>query len=77
MRAFADLTDDERAEWRSSPVTQAFIAWMKEEAESSVKGAIEAIRSITPEGNTRATLYVGNASALHKAVDTATRSFEE
>lgn len=78
MKAFADLTDDERAEWRSSPVTQAFIAWMASEAKAMEQGVMEAIRG--PDAATGmhiAGMYAGKAAAYQRAIDTATRSFEE
>lgn len=78
MKAFADLTDDERTEWRLSPVTQAFIAWMANEHKAMEQGVMEAVRG--PDVETAmhlAGMYAGKAAAYQRAIDIATRSFNE
>jgi hypothetical protein len=80
MKNFAqDFTDEERAAWRSEPVTQAFIDWMKGEANDAKSSAIAAVKASPAAdlGYGAATSYVGQMTAYDKAVDTATReSFE-
>lgn len=80
MRKFAqDFTDEERAAWRSEPITAAFVAWMKAEASAAKDSAIAAVKASPAAdlGYGAATSYVGQMTAYDKAVDTATReSFE-
>ncbi len=80
MKNFAqDFTDDERQEWRTNPITQAFIAWMKSEANTAKDNAIAAVKASPAAelGYGAATSYVGQMTAFDRAVDTATReSFE-
>jgi len=70
---FPEISDDDRREWRDDPVTHAFIAWMKAQADAMNAAAIAAVRDASTGSIGVAGQYVGKLEAYIHAVDTATR----
>ena len=75
MKAFAEIPDDERREWRDNPVTQAFLAWLRKEVISASESAIAAVRDAAENGTSLgvAGQCVGKLDAFESVHDLATR----
>ena len=71
MTPFFDISPDELREWRQNPVTKAFMALLREQAEGRRSAAMASIKG---ENFNQAAVDAGHEEGLLRAIDLGERT---